>query len=280
VNRVKVKTPGTPNIVSQYIAALHLRRQLLEYVDRGPVILDFSQIEWIGTAQLTPIACLINHLRKEGHDVQIELPHHTGTVAWFNQIDFPEGSVSPDDQTNHLPLCRIPSRSGRSPIDFAGDRIRELLKRQLDLPINPVFYTIVEIINNVEEHSNCDNGYLMVQNYPKKERVDICIVDDGISIPGSYERHEIDFSDDLDAVHKAMEEGISTKSDNRGYGLRTTTNLVCDGLKGEVILSSRDGFYSRGKNREESREYHWDGTVFIAQIHPPDPGFHYTNYIE
>lgn len=280
MNRIEVLTPDDQNIVSQYVFALRLSRRILGFVDQGPVTIDFSQIEWIGTAQLTPIACLINHLRQGGKEVQIRLPEHQGTRSWFEQIDFPEGSVNPDEQTNHLPLCRIPRRSGRSPLDFVGDRIRELLKKQLDLPINPVFYTIAEIINNVEDHSNCDNGYLMVQNHPKKECVDICIVDDGITIPGNYERHGIDFRDDLDAIHKAMKEGISTKSKTRGYGLRTTANLVCDGLNGEVVLSSRDGFYARRKDSEGNRQYHWDGTAFIARIYPPDQGFDYTDYIE
>lgn len=279
MKRIEVPTPEYQNIISQYTAALSLRREVLNYIDRGPVIIDFRGIEWIGTAELTPIACLINQLRDEGHEIRIIYPTQPGIATWFDQIDFPEGSVNPDEQTNHLPLCRIPSRTGRSPIDFAGDRIRTLLNKQLDFPVNAVYYPIGEIINNVEDHSECDNGYLMVQNYPNKECVDICIVDDGISIPGSYERHDIEFSDDLDAVLKATD-GVSTKGERRGYGLRTTTNLVCDGLKGDVILSSRDGFHARRQDQNLTRQYRWDGTVFIARIYPPDSGFEYTNYIE
>lgn len=141
-------------------------------------------------------------------------------------------------------------------------------------------YPVSEIIDNVSEHSNCDVGFVMVQNYPNKECIDLCISDNGISIPGNYEDYGIDFTADADAVQKALQ-GLSTKGEGRGYGLRTTSNLVCEGLGGFVLLSSREGTVYRQQDRVSTFSSDlWDGTTFIARLYPPSAGFDLYEYLE
>lgn len=79
----------------------------------------------------------------------------------------------------------------------------------------------------------------------------------------------------------ALEEGVSTKSKDRGYGLRTTADLVCNGLGGDVLLSSRSGLvWKNQSNRWTDNSKNWDGTTFIARLYPPPDDFDIYRYVE
>jgi hypothetical protein len=144
---------------------------------------------------------------------------------------------------------------------------------------------IGELLDNVDQHSRCDYGFATVQYYPKKDRLDFCIVDDGITIPGNYEEYEIDFETDLGAVKQALTKGLSTKTEDdpmgrsRGTGLRTTANIICDGLSGELLVSSRRGTIHKRDGINEIDHCYWDGTVIFGRLNVPKSNFDYTQYI-
>lgn len=106
---------------------------------------------------------------------------------------------------------------------------------------------ISELVNNVYDHSRFGNDFL--QSYifsnidEKTEKLDICVIDDGVSIPGLFEISNVDFDNDCWAIEKAI--GVfSTVSDSqfeRGNGLWTIIRLVAEGNGGELLLVSRKG---------------------------------------
>lgn len=106
---------------------------------------------------------------------------------------------------------------------------------------------IAELANNVYDHSKKGNDYLqsyIFSNLNKSDdKLDICVVDDGISIPGLFEISNVDFDNDCHAIEKAI--GVfSTISDSqyeRGNGLWTIIRLVVEGNGGEFLLVSRAG---------------------------------------
>lgn len=67
------------------------------------------------------------------------------------------------------------------------DEIVGLISPNLDSQsIDVLFY---EMLTNIYKHSKCDNAYILCQKYPNVNIVDICIIDDGITIPGSFEEN-------------------------------------------------------------------------------------------
>jgi len=71
----------------------------------------------------------------------------------------------------------------------------------------------------------------MAQKHPAKRFTEVSIVDNGISIPGTFENAGFEF-EDTEAISEAMK-GQSTKRDKeRGFSLRSSINLLTKGLSG------------------------------------------------
>ena len=106
---------------------------------------------------------------------------------------------------------------------------------------------ISEIANNIYDHSRDGNAeiqsYILSELYEKYTKLDICLVDDGLSIPGLFEKSNVDFDNDAHAIEKAI--GVfSTVSESqfeRGNGFWTVIRLIVEGNGGEILIVSRLG---------------------------------------
>ncbi|MCX6771797.1 MAG: hypothetical protein NTX79_07110 [Candidatus Micrarchaeota archaeon] len=114
------------------------------------------------------------------------------------------------------------------------------------------FKTLIgELVDNVLEHSEFSKAYVEGQIYKKKGFTELCILDNGKSIPGSFKEHGKPFKNDVDAIIQAIS-GVTTKAgDERGTGLGFVSNLITKGLCGEAFISSGDGFVYLGKNGKD-----------------------------
>lgn len=109
-----------------------------------------------------------------------------------------------------------------------------------------VLRTIIsELANNVYDHSVDGNG--VVQSYIlsnlREDKLDVSIMDDGLTIPGRFEKSDIPFENDCYAIEKSIGT-FSTISDSeyeRGNGLWTIIRLVAEGNCGEILIVSRYG---------------------------------------
>lgn len=255
------------------------------------VTLDLSNANWFAPTFLTPVSVAYNQLQNNGYDVSVKYPHYAPVKRYLRMIDFPGGTPEPPEHyTNTLPLCLMNTKRDEDAVDIVSEKMGKLIKNQFlsDKDIDQVAwlkYPFGETIDNVDTHSGCDYGALLLQNYPSKSFFDFCIADDGITIPGNYEEHDIPFRTDHEANRMAMEEGISTRQNDdysRGFGLRTTVEMVCDGLNGEVLLSSRESTLSRRQNnkiKRKAKDRSWNGTIFAARLHPPSDDFSYMEYL-
>ncbi|WP_298525184.1 hypothetical protein [uncultured Methanobrevibacter sp.] len=106
---------------------------------------------------------------------------------------------------------------------------------------------ISEIANNVYDHSNLDNynvqRYILSNLNEDSKKLDICVVDDGPSIPGLFEEYGLNFENDCYSIEKAIGT-FSTISDSeyeRGNGLWTVIRLAAEGNLGEILFVSRNG---------------------------------------
>jgi len=132
-----------------------------------------------------------------------------------------------------------------------------------------ITYSISEIFNdNIREHSQSKYGWFSAQYYPTKEYLDMCIVDNGITIKGSYIAQNIRVKDDSEAIKLALE-GKSSKTEERGFGLRTTKNIITKSLlNGKfLIVSGSAGYYANKKKQQFfSLNPYWHGTIVSIRI--------------
>ena len=144
--------------------------------------------------------------------------------------------------------------------------------------VNTFRYVLGEILSNVDQNSEAKVGYTYTQPYSKRKFIDIGILDNGITIPGKYEKsrpefenkdvNPYEFKDDCEALYKAIN-GISTKegfkramegissyediylNDWIGYGLNTSIKLITEGLGGSFLIASRGGICYLTKNKKK-----------------------------
>ena len=158
-----------------------------------------------------------------------------------NSYDYLLNVLKGDELFSQLPKSRIESDSS----DFISGYMDKL-----DSDYGSYFalrHIISELTNNVYDHAKPNshdlNSYIFSKLDNNLKKLDICVIDDGLSIPGLFELANVNFKNDCHALEKAIG-AFSTVSDTfyeRGNGLRTIVRLVVEGNGGELLLVSRNG---------------------------------------
>lgn len=117
----------------------------------------------------------------------------------------------------------------------------------------------------------------------KKNFLDLCIADCGRGLARAYkEENGLDFTDQ-EAIKQVLM-GHSTKSDvERGYGVRTSKRVVCEGLGGGFILLSGDSALFSSKNKEKIislPNFFWQGVIISYRIPQPTKPVDIAPYLE
>ncbi|RZN15172.1 MAG: hypothetical protein EF812_03165 [Methanosarcinales archaeon] len=127
---------------------------------------------------------------------------------------------------------------------------------------------------------------MMAQIYKGKSLVEITILDDGISIPGCFEKCGIVIRSDYDAILSAINGKISTKTKDepRGFGLRSSVKLYINGIGARLLLVSRNG--ALYKSRDDESVYNAGdanqliGTLISIRTPYPVPQVSIYDYID
>ncbi|GAJ02190.1 unnamed protein product, partial [marine sediment metagenome] len=93
---------------------------------------------------------------------------------------------------NYLPIINFSTERGNVQTfirEKVLSKINTLVRDNLNLDNNyesAFSYLISEITDNIIEHSGVNRGWLLIQYYPTTEYLDLCIIDNGKTILGSY----------------------------------------------------------------------------------------------
>lgn len=208
--------------------------------NEGNVVMDLSRYSFLAPPTLLP---LLQYM--ELHKIEEYCPN-SQTEQYLEKI---LGREKCSDTT--IPLRKLKEYDYSDYFQVADeiemylsdltDEIVELIAPNLDFQsINLLFY---EMLTNIYKHSKCNNAYILCQLYPRANTIDICIIDDGITIPGSFEEKDIGFVDDSEAIYDAINGRTSDKekANLHGRGLNTTANITSQGFRGEMLIASRNG---------------------------------------
>ncbi|MBQ9878154.1 MAG: hypothetical protein IJM29_04525 [Bacteroidales bacterium] len=261
------------------------------------LVIDFSYTQFI-----SPVFALslIVYLSSCGKKVSV-----TNLNEYLNTVRFNNGGIHPDlmrrsefiasmegySQKTYIPIVNFPANADSDEKDVMSTVVENIIIHQSNIAPNVaqgLKYIIEETLDNITEHSESDRGYIFAQAYPKKEYLDLCIADRGITLLGSYQRiagNEI--TTDLEAI-KAAQRRISSKNlpdtENRGFGIYTSKKMLIEGLNGQYMMLSGECIYL--KSSSEDRIYtlpdglRWNGTIIALRIPYKKEKFDYINYIE
>ena len=249
-------------------------------LEEGEILnLDFSDVEWI----LPCSALLLSNKIIEACrriNIKISPPNKRGVYEYLTKIGFPLGCEVEGE--SFLPINHFSNKDDvNEQISKISKHIENKVDKNFGFSIN---YLLAELSDNIEQHSQFTQASIMTQYYPDKKYIDVGIFDNGISIPALFEKKGLKFSDDCDAIKKAIE-GVSTKEEQgRGFGLRTSKNLVLEGLNGEMYILSRKGaLILNPKNKEKSQELMKNalkGTLIYMRFSAPKKGLNIIEYVE
>lgn len=248
---------------------------------------DLNQASWMVPLLVLPISIYINN---SNSIFNIENNH--AVKKYFDAIRFPNGvdSVTSFEQQiqankSFIPISVLRKEHGTE---------RERLETQFEIMISgkltqypgikdAIYYPISELVTNIFEHSQEQTGYIFGQWYPTKKYLDICIVDTGRGLAGSYmESKDMDFTD-MEAIKEVMR-GHSTKAETeRGYGVRTSKRVVCEGLGGGFVLISGKSALISESNQDRLLtlpEFSWKGVIIAYRIPEPKGMLKISDFLE
>jgi hypothetical protein len=147
---------------------------------------------------------------------------------------------------------------------------------------NAFKYLVGEIVTNVYEHSDFSRALVMGQIYETKGFMDLCILDDGITIGGCFRKHGLVCESDWVAIGEAIN-GKSTKDITRGFGLNTTVTMFTHGAQAQMLVVSGKGAYHISSSDQQpydiEKAYPLQGTLVSVRIPYPSPEVNIYEYL-
>lgn len=246
---------------------------------------DLSKLEWVTPLVLLPIVAHLRETRSE-----YTPPSSTDVRDYLKNVHFPEGTHSLNAlqrSKKYIPVSLI--ERGQQPQDR-----NEILYCFLNLFYKTIgsikgtksalFYSPTELVGNIFEHSHKNYGFVFGQIYSKKGYLDLCILDRGRGLAKSFKDEKGLDVTHLDAIRYAMS-GYSTKPGvDRGFGVRTSRNMVCEALHGEfTMITGNACLLSKFGEKDKLfilPELNWQGVVLSYRIPFPRVPIEYVKYIE
>ncbi len=298
--RIIISNPGSDNMGASFRVLIEALEQIETIESEDSIIIDLSQITFVYPFLILPLCALIENISNSQERVEYGFGDTTGT--YLNTIKFPFGfdAITTENWNDYLlnyrdrtylPICQIPVAENTTLVrEKLLTTFENIALHQLEITgqmISVIKYLISEAIDNIVDHANVSNSWIMIQNYPTKGFLDICIVDTGLGILGSYKSFNVpDINSDAEALTQAIN-GNSTKqiTETRGYGIDTSRQMLVDGLRGKYFLFPGSAFYIYTSELEQitslSGSNNWKGTMLALRIPCEVPErFDYTAFLE
>jgi anti-sigma regulatory factor (Ser/Thr protein kinase) len=299
-HEIVISNPGNDEMGASFRSLLEALEQIGEVQPEDELFIDLHRLSFVHPFLILPVCSFISKFKQ--NNVTLGIRYGAATRSYLETVLFPEGfnAMNTSDwnrqlfnfqNKTYLPICQIPVARGTTEIrEQLLTTFENILLHQLKLTgqmVSVVKYLISEAMDNIVDHANVSNGWIMVQNYPTKGFLDICILDTGLGLLGSYKAFDVTgINTDIAALEQAIN-GNSTKqiTETRGYGIDTSRRMLVDGLKGKYFLFSGSAFYIYTNELEQitplSRNIKWTGTMLALRVPNSAPvGFNYTAYLE
>ncbi len=245
---------------------------------------DLSNLNWFCPLLTLPLSAYVNTTNSNYTKSQNQ--------SYLDTIKFPYGvdSISSFEQQiqrhkTFIPISVLKREKGQERecleslfINMVYKIIGSVLGAQ-----TAVYYPLAELITNIFDHSKQNAGFIFGQFYPKKNYLDICIVDCGRGLAGAYKQEKNLILSDENAIKEVMEGNSTNPNNERGYGVRTSKKVVCEGLKGGfVLISGAAALFSSNKDEKliSLKDFYWHGVIIAYRIPKPAGSVDISKYLE
>ncbi|MHA2432835.1 MAG: hypothetical protein ACXADO_06380 [Candidatus Thorarchaeota archaeon] len=242
-------------------------------------VLDLSDVTFLRPTTVLPLAALIKKERPK-----IRYPRDFAVRAYLETVtDSSRFEKNGWNSKSYLPCVPLPNQQ-----DKAESILQWIYRKHDDGKEcggeNAFKFLIGELVDNIYEHSEFSSSWVIAQAYKNAGYMDICFFDDGVTINGCFKKHGIECAEDYEAIIKAIS-GVSTKGQERGYGLSSNMKIFTEGVHGQILIVSGSGGYQNSlKEPHQSypfgKPYELSGTMISVRIPYPAPVVNIFEYLE
>lgn len=126
---------------------------------------------------------------------------------------------------SYIPLTTLPLNHDEFIKGKGLGAIYNILKKEFQDP-SALFTIFSELIDNIYDHSEFSNAFIMAQKYDPLGVIDLTFLDDGITIPGAFRKSKVDItSHDSDCIKQAWNGKTTRNIEGRGKGIRSSYNI-------------------------------------------------------
>jgi len=284
---INVELSEGDNPVEQIKQSLKIISRIDDAFDkREKIIFDLSEVKWVLPCSIILISGKLKDILEKGAEVSYKPPKNVKVKEWLSDIGFPLGKIK--DGSTFISIKHFANNSSNpNQVNEEANSMLNKIKNRIPISFgDSVLYILGELAANIDEHSNFTFASLMAQYYPQKEYLDIAVLDDGISIPFNFEKNNISFKKDSEAIRKALFGEVTTKKGEkmRGYGLKSCKDISIKEIEGELHLVSRRGIAILKSNGDENF-YEFDnvslnGTFLYFRLPTPKNKINIYSYLE
>lgn len=274
-NRISIVGDYADNNLHYLLSTMHRAIENSGYQD---LVIDFSQCDSAYPSTMLATCAQVMSKREQGVDFQLVLPKDKKLGRLFNNTNW---AYLIDPRMNRPSTfyghTQVPTIQYKDPEQqhVAVDRIVNAILGAIPDMERSSFaafeWAINEITDNVLTHAESSiGGIVQVSTFIKTKRiVQFLVADAGKTIPVTLRSTHPEISSDLDALDKAIREGVTRdKSVGQGNGLFGSYQ-ICSHCKGEFQVESGHAklFYTDKAGLHIKNEtVPYDGTLVIASI--------------
>jgi hypothetical protein len=210
-------------------------------------VVDISEPGFFYLEGMAPLVAIVRSLVSRGNRIQIALPSDRDMTEYFATVGWTAAltGVEPPGVRSGSTYIPIRSYDSHEDLNRLVNEALNLISEQAVLPEGvrgAVDWCLNEVADNVLNHaSTAEPGWLQATTYPQKKQVAFVVADTGRGILASLRESFPELTDAEDAVHKAIQKGITRSRDvGQGNGLAGLIRIA-QGARGRVKIHSGGG---------------------------------------
>ena len=177
----------------------------VDYSSTKSISLNFSEVKWFLPCSMILLSNKVRELMARGAGfVQYVRPINEKAREHMEKIGFPLGDKK--DGGSYISIKHISRNQNKK--DLVNERVNEMTSSLKELVPEEfgqsVIYILSEMSDNIDQHSNFQFASLMAQYFPQKGILDIAVFDNGLTIPGVYEKNNLKFNYDVKPGHSKL----------------------------------------------------------------------------
>lgn len=242
------------------------------------IVLDFTGCSFVNPECITIIVAFVKYIESLGILINMEVNNYCEDVdRYMSRIDFYKNvDIDSEEQFSRWNsegrFLEITHFDADNAVIITNDTIKIIRDNCSinDSVLRCLNYCFFEIADNVDTHS-CSpiDGYVLVQNYPRRRELKIVIVDTGVGIHESLTKTpgtEYDQLDPKESLEYCIKQEI-TNGNGMGNGLFHTSEFIKEN-KGEMIIYSGGNYLqiNNGITNIFNGTY-WQGTIIYLKIY-------------